>query len=255
MKQLSKPSVLTAICALGGFLCLLLRQWLFATGLNERGLLEPGHPGNWLSWVLTGAVSLLLIFLFFTWKDKHVTCSFPLSPLSGAASLFLACGYGIAAWNLLAAFLSSDTQIAGTSPLLDCIAGALAVLCILCTLLIALGQFRGQRMHPLLHCPGILFFACYLIHCYSLWSGEPQLQLFFFQMMAIIFFMITVFCRAELAAGKISGRNYLLFSRAAIFMSIAAVSHSSEPLLYLFFALALLPDGCSTWKKEPKPGE
>ena len=65
-----------------------------------------------------------------------------------------------------------------------------------------------------------------------------------FQMMATCCMLVTIFCRAELAAGKISGRNYLLFSRAAVFTSIAAISHSEEPLLYLLCALALMADGC-----------
>lgn len=246
MKQLSKPVVLTALCALGGFLCLLLRQWLFSKGIDGEGLPILTHPANILSWVLTGLVALLLIFLFFTW-EKHVTCIFPLNPVSGLSTLVMVCGYAAAAWQLL----SGGVQM----QFLTLAAGVLALMSLLCMLLIALGQFRGQRMHPLLYCPGVLFFLCFLILSYPGWSGEPQPQMFFFQMMSTCCMLGTIFCRAELAAGKISGRNYLLISRGAVFTSIAAVSHSEEPLLYLFFALALLLDGCRTEKKEPKEAE
>lgn len=245
MKQLSKPLPLTAICTLGGFVCLLLRQWLFGSGLDSEGLLRLSHPANILSWVLTGLTAILLIILFVTW-DKHVTCTFPLTPMSGVATLILAGGYAIAAWQLL---MGQPLQ------LLSIVCGALAAVSLLCSLLIAVGLFRGVRMHPLLYCPGVLFFLCYLILRYSTWSGEPQHQDFFFQMMSTATMLVSVFCRAELAAGKINGRNYLLFSRAAIFTGIAAVSHSENGLLYLLFALALLLDGCQTSRKEPKEPE
>lgn len=243
MKQLSRPVVLTAICALGGLLCLLLRQWLFGT-LDQEGLLTLSHPANILCWVLTGLVILPPVVVFFTW-DKQVTCAFPLGPVSGVSTLLMAGGYAAAAWQLL----SMPFQ------LLNILAGALALICLLCSLLIAMGQFRNQRMHPLLYCPGVLFFLCYLILRYSGWSGEPQTQLFFYQMMTACCMLITVFCRAELAAGKVSGRNYLVFSRVALFMSIGAISHSGEVLLHLCFALWLLLDGCYTFRKEPKTPE
>lgn len=246
MKQLSKPLVLTAVCALGGLLCLLLRQWLFAKGMDSEGLPLLSHPANILIWVITGGIALVLIFLFFTW-EKHVTCAFPLNSVSGLSTLLMACGYATAAWQLL--FGGPELEF------LTVVATVLALLSLLCMLLIALGQFRRQRMHPLLFCPGVLFFLCYLILSYPGWSGEPQPQVFFFQMMASSCMLITIFCRAELAAGKISGRNYLLFSRAAVFTSIAAISHTGEPFLYLLFALTLLLDGCSTEKKEPKDEE
>lgn len=246
MKQLSKPVVLTSLCALSGLLCLLLRQWLFSGIDNGEGLLISSHPANILLWVLTGLVALVLIVLFFTW-EKQVTCLFPLNPVSGLSTLMLAGAYAVAAWRLL----SAGAQL----QFLTLAAGVLALVSLLAMLLIALGQFRGQRMHPLLYCPGVLYFLFFLILSYPDWSGEPQTQVFFFQMMAVCSMLVTIFCRAELAAGKISGRNYLLFSRAAVFTSIAAISHSEEPLLYLLCAIALLLDGCRTEKKEPKEAD
>ena len=246
MKQISKPVVLTALCALSGLLCLLLRQWLFTTVNDKEGLLILSQPANILIWILTAVTGLVLIFLFVTW-EKHVTCVFPLNPVSGLSTLVMAGGYAVAAWKLL----SGGEQL----QFLTLAAGVLAILSLLSMVLIALGQFRGQRMHPLLYCPGVLFFLCFLILSYPDWSGEPQHQVFFFQMMASCCMLITIFCRAELAAGKISGRNYLVFSRAAVFTSIAAISQSREPLLYLLFALTLLLDSCRLEKKETKEAE
>lgn len=235
MKQLSKPPVFTALCAGGGFLCLLLRQWLFSGGTDGQGLFIPSHPANILCWVLTGLTGLLAAALFFTW-DKKTVCAFAPTPFSGVGSVLLACGYAAAGWQLLT----------GPTELLRLLAGFLAILSLLCTLLISLGQFRGDRMHPLLYCPGVLFFLCYLVCCYPGWSGEPQAQTFFFQMMFGSAMLVTVFCRAELAAGNASCRNYLLFSRVTVFLALGAIPRGSDPALYLLCALALIADGCQT---------
>jgi len=241
MKQLSKPPVLSTICCIAGMLCLFFRQWLLGSALDADGLLIIWHPINILIWVLTALVGIVLLVLFFTW-DKQLVYQFPFTPLSGTATLFMAVGYAVAAYPLL----FDPTYY------LDMVTGIFALLAILCTLLIALGQFLKLRMHPLLYCPGVLFFMLYLLASYPLWSGEPQPQFFFFQMMACVFLLLSVFTRAEMAAGRIAGRNYTIFSRAAIFLCIAAIPHSDRALLYAIFAVGLLLDGCRTVKRQPK---
>lgn len=242
MNHLKKPIVLTCLTAAAGFVCLLLRQWLLGSGLDDRGQLQLTHPVSILIWLLTALIAAALLLPFVTW-DKQTTCVFPLTPLQGMASLFQAAAYGVTVWNLLSNALG----------MLSLIAGVLGAVSVLCTGLIAFGQFRHQRMHPLLYCPGVLFLLVCLISSYSQWSGEPQAHNFFFQMMSCVFLVFTVFCRAELAAGKISGRNYLVFSRAAIFLCISAIAHCPESLQYLLFAMALLLDGCGTMQKSKAP--
>lgn len=241
MKHISKPGILGAVCAAVGMLCLFLRQWLLSAAPDEKGLLPTGHPVSIIIWILTAAVSALLLVLFFTW-NKQVTCLFQPTPVNASATILMAVGYGFAAWKLL--------QEPGQ--LLYLAGGIAGIICVLCTLFIAVGQFRNMRMHPLLYCPGPLFLLCYMVTSYPQWSSEPQMQYVLFQIMSTAFLVFSVYGRAELAAGKSSGRNYAIFSRAAIFFSIAAAAHSEYPLMYGCFAAALALDGCDAALKPPK---
>ena len=241
MKQLKRIPVLSGLCAGLGLVCLLLRQWLLSTGLDEKGLLLPGQPAATLVWVMTASVCALLVWVFFTWQ-KHTTCLFPGTALSAVATLFLILGYTLVIWQQL---LRPMSLLA----LVTCVFGAVSVLCMA---LVAWGQFRGQRMHPLLYCSNVFFQLVFLLLQYPLWSREAQPQEHLFQTVACAGMLITVFCRAELAAGKISGRNYTVFSRGTLFFSVAAVAHCNQPLLYLCFALYILLDGCHLHYKQPK---
>ena len=244
MKQLSKPPVLSAICAVMGLICFFLRQWLLGSGIDQKGLLLLSHPVNFIIWILVVLAAAILLWLFFS-CSKQITCTFPNTPLSAVSSLFFAAGCVLAAVSLLSGPLHTVSLIA-------CVAGLVSVSC---TLLIAYGQFRGQRMHPLLYCPGVVFFMCFLIAQYSRWSAEPQPQYFFFQMAGCVCLLLSIFCRAELAAGRIAGRNYLVFSRGALFLCIGAIARESNALMYLCFAVALLLDGCRAEVKAPKTPE
>ena len=240
MTQLKKMPLLSGLCAGLGFLCLLLRQWLMGTGLDEKGLLLPGQPVEIFIWVITASVCVLLVWAFLSW-EKHTTCLFPNEPLSAVATLFLASGYVIALLQL-----PKPLDLLG---LINFVLGAISVLCMA---LVAWGQFRGQRMHPLLYCCNILFHLAFMLLQYPGWSREAQPQMYLFQLVGCAGMLVTVFCRAELAAGKISGRNYAVFSRGALFFCIAAVAHCGQPLMYLCFALSILLDGCRLQQKQPK---
>lgn len=244
MKHISKPSILGAICAAAGMLCLFLRQWLLSTTPDENGLLPAGHPVSSIVWLLSLALVVLLLILFFTW-NKQVTCLFQPTPVNATATILMAAGYGFAAWRLL--------QESGQ--LLYLAGGIAGIVCVVCTLFIAVGQFLNMRMHPLLYCPGPLFLLCFLVTSYPHWSSEPQMQYVFFQIMSTAFMVFSVYGRAELAAGKCSGRNYVIFSRAAIFFSITAIAHCADGLMYGCFAAALVLDGCTTALKPPKTSD
>ena len=244
MKHISKPSILGAICAAVGMLCLFLRQWLLGTTPDEKGLLPAGHPVSYAIWILTAVIAVFLAILFFAW-NKQVTCHFQPTPVNAIATILMAVGYGLAAWKLLQE----------SNQLLYLAGGIAGILCVICTLFVAIGQFLNMRMHPLLYCPGPLFLLCCLVTGYPQWSSEPQTQYVFFQIMATAFLVFTVYGRAELAAGKSSGRNYTVFSRAAIFFSIAAIAYCADGLMYGCFAAALILDGCSTALKPPKTAD
>ena len=97
MKHLSKPTVLSAVCAAAGAVCMCLRHWFYTAGVDGKGLLIPNHPGDLLSWLAAAAaVAVLLLSL-----RKPVRCRFVPSRLRALGLLFSALGFGSAAWLLI----------------------------------------------------------------------------------------------------------------------------------------------------------
>ena len=75
------PRVLPWLSLLLGGLGLILRIWLLATGVDEKGLLDAGHIANILAFVLTAVFLLLLTTSSqpLTAADKYGKL-FPASP-------------------------------------------------------------------------------------------------------------------------------------------------------------------------------
>lgn len=229
MKTISKSSVLTALCALGGFLCLLMRQWLLSSGIDEMGLVVTGHPGNVICWLLTAAAAVCLILA----ARRRPLCRFAPSPLSALTCLISAVGLAFAVPELLRM---------GHFPAVA--AAVLAVVSAACAIAIALSTWTQKRLHPLVFCPIVVFFMVFLLSRYSQWSGESELQQYFFPLTAGVCLLLSVYHRAALAEGKKPGRAYLLLSRGAVFLSLAAVPGDRFGLLYGCMAVALMLDGC-----------
>lgn len=229
MKHLSKLPVLTTLCASLGLVCLIVRQWLLSTGSDSKGLLIAGHPGIFLSWLFLAAVVCLLRFSLRQRQIYH----FSPTVLSAVSMLLFVIGYSVSAFQLL----STRAQT------LSVIAGILAILSALCSLLLAFAMYRKLRLHPLVYCPSALFLMFFLVCRYQQWSGEPELQRYLFQMLSVVSLMFTAYHRAALEADRKGARPYLLLSRAAIFFCIAAIPGSLYGALYGCSAVALLLDG------------
>lgn len=232
MKQFSKPSVLTSLCAGLGFLCLLVRQWLLSTGIDEKGLLAASHPGRLLSWLLFGAAALAVLLAA---RHRQVY-RFAAAPLSAVSMFFLAAGYFIAAWQLFTGRGQAVTT-------LSLVAGILGVLSGLCALAQALVLLRGSRPHGLLGCPSIVFFMVFLICRYWAWSNQPELQRYVFQMLAGVTLMLAIYYRTAVPVIKKGARIYLVMSRAALFLCLAAIPGSSYALLCGCSAVSIILDG------------
>ena len=238
MKFLSKLPVLTSICAIFGMACLFVRQWLFSTGIDQKGLLVTGHPGILLSWLFLVVVICVLCLSL----RKRQVYHFSPTALSSVSMVFFALGYGFTAWQLLV----TRAQILST------VTGILAAFSALCTILLAVALGRKLRLHPFVYCPPALFLMLFLVCRYQQWSGESEVHRYLFQMLAVVALMFTTYHRAALESDKKGVRPYLLLSRGAIFCCIAAIPGSSYGVLYGCCAVALLLDG---FTGTPKQGD
>lgn len=229
MKYLSKLPVLTALCATLGLVCMCVRQWLLSTGIDSKGLFAPSHPGVLISWLLLAAVACIVCLSL---KQRQVYHFSP-TPLRSVSMVFFAIGYSTAAIQLFATHGQT----------LSIVAGCLAVFSALCALLLAFAIYRKLRLHPFVYCPPALFLMIFLVCRYQQWSGEPELQRYLFQTLAVVSLMFTAYHRAALESDKKGVRTYLLLSRAAVFCCIAAIPGSLYGILYGCSAAALLLDG------------
>lgn len=229
MKPLSKLPVLTALCAGLGLICLCVQQWNLTSGVDSKGLLAVGHPGKLLSWLLLAAAVCIVCLAL---KERQVYHFSP-TPLSSVSMIFFAAGYAYAAWKLLT--YRDQT--------LSVLAGIVAAVSALCTLLLAFALYRKLRLHPFVYCPPVLFFMLFLICRYQQWSSEPEVLRYLFQMLSVVGLMFTAYHRAALEADKKGILSYLLLSRGTIFCCIAAIPGSLYGILYGCSAVALLLDG------------
>lgn len=247
MKNPLKPAILPWITLGLGGIGLALRMWLFA-GADEKGLLPTGHPADILLYVLT-AITAAVLFL----------CCLPLHPITKYTRLFPAtvlgaAGCGIGAVGLLYAAIAelfSGNGILGT---ITCVAGVLATAAMVC---LALCRYRGTRPTFLFHGLLTLFFMLYAVCRSRLWGAEPELQRFFFQLLACLLLLATAYQHCVLTVRKSNRRWFVLCNQAALFFCCLSLN-AEYKLFYLCMAAWLTLDLCSlhiAQRQAPTPEE
>lgn len=231
MKKNTLSALLASGCTLAGVLCMAIRQWLLTAATDGKGLLQAGHPGAAVSWILTG---LVLLALAAATLYSMPRCSFQESPLTLVGNGIQAVALGVLAAQLLRTGdgLSLITAIAAVAAALCCLANAV---CRVCSL----------RYKPLLRCPLVIFYLLFLVFCYQSWSSEPELQRYGFQLLALVCLTLAAYHRAALAMKLGSSRMYLFAANAAVFLCLAAVPGGAHSLFFLLMAVATVLDGCT----------
>ena len=231
MKQLLKQHLPAIVSTAAGLLCFILQVCFFRT-VDEKGLLNSSHPGAFLTGLLSAVVMVLLAICAF--RKKH-TCHFPPAPVYGIGMLLTAAGIASGTWTLLSC----------VSLLPAILLTVLGILSSTCAVFAALLRFRKLRVHPMLYCPSEIFFMVVLVCMYQQWSGEPELLRYCYQLLALVFLMITAYQRVAIKAGIGNGSHYLFFSRGALFFCLTAIPGSSLRIMLGTFAASILLDGCS----------
>lgn len=210
----------TLLCGAVG---LLLRFWLFATGLDEKGLLVTGHPANTLIYIVA---ALFMAALFLAVR--------PLGPMDDYSKLFPVgatslLGCVAAALGLIYAAFRELTMRRDPVTMMTLVLAVAAAVC-----LILLGNSRkiGKRPHYLLRTVLTVYLMLHLISQYRLWSAEPQLQYYFFQLLASVLLMLTAYHGTVLDAKTGSRRWYVFCNQAALFCCCLSLQGDSW-LFYL----------------------
>lgn len=235
VKKLFKTENLPRFTLAAGVLGLLLRVMLYIIGTDEKGLFITGHPAAVLTWLLV-AITLVAIGVYvMPLKQTPVYKKmFPAAKLP-----FIGCivaGVGILAVDLFE-FLGQADPVTT----ICLIVGIVAAGCLLYT-----GYCRYLGIHPgfLFRAMVTVYFIVHLVSQYRMWSAEPELQAYFFQMMASIFLMLSAYFRATLDAGIGNRRKYVFANQGAVFFCcLACVGESG--LFYLTMGFWMFTECCS----------
>ena len=217
MKNPFRFSVLPYLTMGAGGLGLRLRLWLFSA-TDEKGLLPHFHIADPLLYILT-ALTLGSIFLACR---QRCTSPVPRQRLR----LWDALGHVLGGLGLLlcAVFSLFDPAAAGLAVLVGVLLGGSIL--ILTGVLTALGKAAPYWIFALLTAALML----YTIAQCRVWGGEPQLQVYFFPLMASVFAILTSYHRTLLAAGQRKARLLAFFSQSCLFFCFLSLNTRQWPL-------------------------
>ena len=235
MKKLFKSENLPRFTLIAGSLGLLLRVLLYLTGIDEKGLFASGHPAAILTLILS-VISVIAIGIYvLPLKQTPVYKKmFPAAKLPFIGSIVAATGMlGVNLYELLGQADPITT--------ICLVLGILSAGCLLYT-----GYCRLLGIHPgfLLRALVTVYFVVHLVSQYRMWSAEPELQKYFFQMMASIFLMLSIYFRSTLDAGTGSRRKYAFANQCALFFCFLACVGESG-LFYLTMGFWMFTECCS----------
>lgn len=239
----NKTQFLPLFTLIAGIVGLVLRLWLFRTGVDEKGLLVSSHPANTLAFILTALVMVILLLAIK-----------PLEPLGRyqklfPASIWAAVGCAAAAAGIL---VSAFYEISLRHDLVTIVTLVLAVLAAASLVIIAICRKQGKRPHFLLQGVITVYLMLHLVSQYRLWSAEPQLQIYFFQLLASVFLMLTTYHGTVLDAQKGSRRWYVFCNQAALFCCCMSLTGSVWPF-YLAMGAFCATNVCSLYYKPYQP--
>lgn len=210
-------------CALAGMMAWILRWRLLSTSVDEKGLLTAGHPLGIFSWILTACVIVLAVGCF--WK-RPGRISVPGSPLGGllrALAMSIAC------------FLFLDQGILGKAA-----AVAAAVTAVLS--LVSLLDSKKKLPAAAADIPMILFFLLCLLSRYQIWSAEPEIQRYFYQLLALVCLMLATYQRSAIALGLAKGPFFLASGCLGVYFAFAAGADPSFTVLFLALGVWMLAE-------------
>lgn len=223
---------LTFLCGGAGAL---LQNWYLGTA-DEKGLLAGGHIAPILLWLLTAVtLGVLLLFTRPLQQAPKYSYNFPPSILGGIGAAVAAAGVFITSADMLIS--RGDTLLTMTAAVGLAAAVSLA--------LSGYSRFQGKPMNVLLHSAVCVYFLLLLVCQYRLWSGEPQLQTYVFQLLATVFLMIGAYQRACFDGAMGSRKGYAFFRLAGAYFCFVAIPGSESWFLYLAALIWSVTDLCN----------
>ena len=236
MNKLFKPTQLPWFTLIAGIIGCSIRAWLYATGIDSKGLLLSQHPGQFLIWGFTGVVMILLIL-----GTKDLIQA-PKYGFNFPAQTVSAVGAALAALGILIASITQLGSFGDSFALADILLGFLSA-----AALGFLGYCRLKGKHPtvIFHAVICVYLMVHLICQYRLWSADPQIQNYAFSLLSSVCIMLSNFYSAAFDANEGKRRPHTFFHMASVYFCIVSAPYCEDPLFYLSMALWMFTDLCN----------
>lgn len=234
MMRKSGSRLLPVWMLLAGGAALAMRAGLYALAVDAKGLLQRNHPLGLALLVLTGLA--LLAAAAAAWRTA------PAETDSG--NLPGAFGNVAAGAGILATVLTEMPGRALLGGYLETVWYYLGLAAPVCLLLAGIVRVLGKKPFFLLHVVPCLFFLVHIVTRYQLWSSQPQMQDYVFALLGAMALMFFCFYTAAMEADCGSPRMRFGAGLAAVYLCMAELARSANPVLYLGGILWVLADLC-----------
>lgn len=236
MKKYFNSIFLPWFILVAGGMGLMLRFWLLADGFDDKGLMISGHPAEWLLWLLTVLTLILLTIgcLPLVQADKYCF-NFPPSPAGALGEIVAAAGI------IALSIFSFNSQM----DIFSMISFLFGLICVPVLVICAWCRLKGKQ--PIFYLHGIVcvFWMLRLIVQYRVWSPDPQLQDYCFQLLATVFLMLSTYQRTVFDANYGDRRRYAIFHLAALFFCCLSIPGCQDWPLYLGWSVYAATNLCS----------
>lgn len=234
MKTFLNPKDLPLAAALMGIGGALLRLLVMLLAVDRRGLIQPGHILVILLWAVTGLTVLLVTLpvLKLGGSRKYNLNFFPSKAAAFGCGLMALCVLVTAAFSLERSGLGYLRYGMGLA------AGS-------CLIFLAYSRFQGISISFLFHCIACIFFAIHMVSRYRIWSGNPQLLDYVFEVFACVGLMLFAYQQAAFELGMGKRRMQLWLGLLTAYCCLTALPGASYPLLYLGGAVWTLTNLCT----------
>ena len=222
-----------------GGLGLVLRLWLYSC-IDSKGLLPDGHPASFGLFLLSALTIGILFLATRELTPRRVNKQF--LRISGTVA------YALAGLCLI---LTAILKLSGSMIRLAWVAVAAALVGGLILLLMAIMRyFRKRPPYWVSAVITVVLMLNTVAQC-QVWGSEPQLQEYFFPLLASVFLILSAYEKTKFTAKRGDARTLAFFSQCALFFCCISLN-TAHWLLYfgmmLWAAVQFYP--CIFAKKE-----
>ena len=244
--------------ALTGLVSLMLHRYMMANCFDAKGLLIAGNLPGTLLWVLgIGYVLALGAMLTTIGGDGSYADNFPRCRISGG--LMLAAGIVLLlSRSQLVMNPSTEGALLGgslTNRITDVAMQVLPWAAGVAMLVLGIHRMMGRKPHPVFSGLVCLFYMLMLVSSYRLWSADPKLYSYAYQLLALVLLMLSSFHRTCCDAGIIQRRKLLATGLGAAFCCMAALAGDFQVGFFLASGLWAAGSMCDPSVLPPDPEE